>query len=77
MNDHFEDAWYYARRAGAHLSRGLREELAPLERRFREATGREREDLSRSDRWRARLESAEERVERRARRVAGRVRERT
>jgi hypothetical protein len=44
MNRHFEDAWYYLRRAGEHLAVGLREEAAPVERRVRKALGRERED---------------------------------
>ncbi|SFR61669.1 DUF7553 family protein [Halogeometricum limi] len=44
MNRHFEDAWYYLRRAGGHLAAGLREEGAPVERRVRKALGREREE---------------------------------
>jgi hypothetical protein len=42
MNRHFEDAWYYLRRAGEHLAVGLREEAAPFERRVRRAVRRER-----------------------------------
>ena len=41
MNRHFEDAWYYLRRAGNHLAVGLREEAELVERRVREALGRE------------------------------------
>jgi hypothetical protein len=44
MNKHFQDAWYYLRRAGSHLGAGLREELEPVERRVRRAVGREREE---------------------------------
>jgi hypothetical protein len=76
MNKNFEDAWYYARRAGRHLSRGVREELAPVERRLRRATGREQETTSRTERWRAELKSTEEKAERRARRAMRRARER-
>ncbi|WP_135829186.1 DUF7553 family protein [Halorussus halobius] len=74
MNKHFEDAWYYARRAGTNLSRGLREELEPVERRVRAAAGREVEDQSRSRRWRSKLNEAERTVERRVRRALRRVR---
>ena len=30
MNKHFEDAWYYLRRAAHHLRIGLNEELEPV-----------------------------------------------
>ncbi|SFG43030.1 hypothetical protein SAMN04488063_2019 [Halopelagius inordinatus] len=43
MNKHFHDAWYYLRRAGEHLSVGVREEAAPVERRVRKLLGREQE----------------------------------
>ncbi|RDI72653.1 DUF7553 family protein [Halopelagius longus] len=43
MNKHFEDAWYYLRRAGEHLSVGIREEAEPVERRVRKMLGREEE----------------------------------
>lgn len=43
MNKHFGDAWYYFRRAGEHLSVGLREEAERVERRARKLVGRERE----------------------------------
>ncbi|WP_115863598.1 DUF7553 family protein [Halorussus litoreus] len=76
MNNHFEDAWYYARRTAAHLSRGIREELQPVERRVRAATGREIEDPSRTERLRTKLDATEAKAERRARRAAGRLRER-
>jgi len=76
MNRHFRDAWYYARRTAGHLWRGLREELRPIERRLRAATGREREEPTRSERWRAKLRATESKAERGARRAARRVRER-
>ena len=76
MNKHFRDAWYYARRAGEHLSRGVREELEPAERRLRSATGREKEELTRAERWRTELKSTEKRAERRARRAMRRARDR-
>ena len=43
MNKHFEDARYYMKRAGEHAAEGVREELQPVEERFREMTGREKE----------------------------------
>ena len=77
MNRHFEDAWYYARRAGKHLSRGVREELEPVEERVRSATGREKEaERTRAQQWRARLKAREYEVERRARRAMRQARDR-
>ena len=43
MNKHFEDALYYIGRAGEHAKEGVVEELGPLEERFRELTGNEKE----------------------------------
>jgi hypothetical protein len=76
MNNHFEDAWYYGKRAGKHLSRGLREELAPVERRVRETLGWEREELSRRERLRKELKATEDEAAERARRVVRRARRR-
>ena len=76
MNKHFEDTRYYARRAGKHLYRGLREELAPVEYRVRKVTGREKAEPTRAERVRAELRDAEWKVERRARRLARRARDR-
>ncbi|ADQ66423.1 hypothetical protein C499_01665 [Halogeometricum borinquense DSM 11551] len=67
MNRHFEDAWYYLRRAGNHLADGLREEAKPVERRIRSALGREREEESEPT-GRERLESELRDVPRRAER---------
>ena len=74
MNKHFQDAWYYGKRAGKHLSRGLRQELDPVERRVRATLGREKEDPSRVERLRAELKEREYEVERRARRAMRRAR---
>jgi len=41
MNKHFEDTRYYLTRAMETAARGVREELAPIEARFRELSGRE------------------------------------
>ena len=65
MNRHFEDAWYYLRRAGSHLAVGLREESEPVERRVRELLGREPEDEPEPT-GRERLESELRSVPRRA-----------
>jgi len=43
MNKHFEDARYYLKRAGETATRGVKEELEPVEERFRELTGKEEE----------------------------------
>jgi hypothetical protein len=44
MNKHFQDAWYYLRRAFDHLRIGLTEELAPVEAAMRERFGWEEDD---------------------------------
>ncbi|WP_135852783.1 DUF7553 family protein [Halorussus salinus] len=76
MNKHFEDAWYYGKRAGKHLTRGVREELAPVERRVRKATGRDEEPTTRVQRWQAELKSTEDEAAARARRAMRKARER-
>ncbi|WP_137285260.1 DUF7553 family protein [Halorussus salinisoli] len=76
MNKHFEDAWYYVRRAGKHLARGVREELDPVERRLRKATGREREETNRAERWREELKKTEDEAAERARRAVRKARRR-
>lgn len=43
MNKHFEDTQYYLTRAGKHAKQGLAEELEPVETKFRELVGREKE----------------------------------
>jgi hypothetical protein len=76
MNKHFEDAWYYARRAGKHLTRGVREELAPVERRLRETTGREKSATTRREKWLTELKRTEDEAADRARRAVRKVRRR-
>jgi hypothetical protein len=64
MNKHFEDARYYLKRAGETAGRGLKEELEPIERRFRDLTGTEEEpEPSRLDSVKADLKSLQERAE--------------
>ena len=43
MNKHFEDARYYLKRAGKTATKGVKEELEPVEERFRKLTGKEEE----------------------------------
>ena len=43
MNRHFEDARHHLKRATETATRGVREELEPIEQRVRELTGREKE----------------------------------
>jgi hypothetical protein len=76
MNKHFEDAWYYGKRAAKHLTRGVREELARVERRFRKATGREETRTTRVQRWQAELKATEDEAAARARRAVRKARER-
>jgi hypothetical protein len=44
MNKHFQDAWYYLRRAFDHLRIGVAEELAPVEAAMRARFGWEEAD---------------------------------
>ncbi|WP_158058842.1 DUF7553 family protein [Halorussus halophilus] len=76
MNKNFKDAWYYERRAAQHLYRGIREELEPVENRIRKATGREKEAVSRTEKWRAEIVDAETRAGRRAKDAVRRARSR-
>jgi hypothetical protein len=71
MNKHFEDARYYLSRAAETATAGVKEELEPVEQRFREATGREEEqpDPGRLDRIQSELEDIEQRAEGEARRA--------
>jgi hypothetical protein len=66
MNKHFEDARYYLGRATEHAKEGLKEELGPVEERFRELTGREEEaepEPKRLDRIQSDLQELEGRAE--------------
>jgi len=80
MNKHFEDAQYYLRRAAETASTGVREELEPVEEKFRSLTGREDEpDPSGLERVQKRLGEIEETAEGEARRAItsarGRIRQ--
>ena len=64
MNKHFEDARYYLGRATEHAKEGIKEELDPLEERFRELTGREEEPQpTRLEQVQDDLKTLEERAE--------------
>ena len=77
MNKHFEDARYYLKRAGEHAAEGVREELEPVEERFRELTGREEEpEPGRLERIRDELGELEERAEGEAKRAIEDARDR-
>ncbi|MFB6222788.1 MAG: hypothetical protein ABEH86_03825 [Haloarcula sp.] len=64
MNKHFEDAQYYLKRAGKTATKGVKEELEPIEERFRELTGKEEEpEPSRLDAIKADLKELQETAE--------------
>ena len=76
MNKHFEDARYYLKRAGETASKGLKEELEPVETRFRELTGTEEEpEPSRLEAVKADLKALQERAEGEAETAIGQARE--
>ena len=75
MNKHFEDARYYLKRAGETAGKGLKEELEPVEARFRKLTGTEEEpEPSRLEAVRANLKSLQERAEGEAEAAVGQAR---
>jgi hypothetical protein len=77
MNRHFEDARYYLGRAARAAAAGVREELAPVERRAREVTGREREpEPSRLEKLQGELSELEAKAEGEAKRAITEARER-
>jgi hypothetical protein len=77
MNKHFEDARYYLKRAGETAGKGLREELEPVEARFRELTGAEEEpEPSRLEAVKADLKALQGRAEGEAETAIGQARER-
>jgi len=77
MNKHFEDAQYYLGRALETAAKGLREELEPVETRFREMTGREKPpEPSRVDRIQADLKELEDRAEGEAKKAISEARSR-
>ena len=68
MNKHFEDTRYYLKRATETATQGVKEELEPIEERFREMTGREKEpEPGRVERIRADIEELQGRAEGEAR----------
>jgi hypothetical protein len=78
MNKHFEDSRYYLKRATETATKGIREELEPIEERVRELTGRDEEELpaSRIAAIREELEALEERAEGEAKEAIAEARER-
>jgi len=76
MNNHFEDARYYLKRAGETAGKGLKEELEPVEARFRELTGAEAEpEPSRLESVKTDLKALQERAEGEAETAIGQARE--
>ncbi|SIR15756.1 hypothetical protein SAMN05421858_1637 [Haladaptatus litoreus] len=78
MNKHFKDAWYYFRRSGSHLRRGVQAELDTGERKFRTWTGREQEsepEPTRREKVRKNLRNAEQTAKQRSQKVKRRSRE--
>ncbi|MFC7075828.1 DUF7553 family protein [Haloarcula halophila] len=64
MNKHFEDARYYLKRAGETATKGVKEELEPVEERFRELTGKEEEpEPNRLEKVKADLQELQQRAE--------------
>ena len=77
MNKHFEDTRYYLKRAGETAGKGLREELEPVEARFRELTGAEEEpEPSRVEVVKTDLKALQDRAEGEAETAIGQARER-
>jgi uncharacterized protein involved in exopolysaccharide biosynthesis len=76
MNEHFEDARYYLRRAASTARKGVRKELASLERRLDDLIGDEDPDRSRVEALRSDLRELQERTEGEARDAIGSARNR-
>lgn len=76
MNKHFEDTRYYLKRAGQTAKKGVKEELEPIESRFRDLTGNEEEpEPSRLDKIRTELKELEAKAEGEAREAIGDARD--
>lgn len=76
MNKYFEDTRYYLKRAGQTAKKGVKEELEPIESRFRELTGNEEEpEPSRLDKTRTELKELEAKAEGEAREAIGNARD--
>ncbi len=68
MNRYFEDTRYYLKRAGQTAKQGVKEELDPIETRFRELTGNNEDpEPSRLETIRSELKELEENAEGEAR----------
>ena len=77
MNKHFEDTTYYLKRATETAAEGVKEELAPIEARFRELTGREAEpEPGRVEKIREELSDLQGKAEGEAKEAIGDARER-
>jgi hypothetical protein len=77
MNKHFEDARYYLGRAAEHAAEGLREELSPVEERFRTLTGNESEpEPSRLEKIQSELKTLEARASGESKQAISNARER-
>ncbi len=77
MNKHFEDARYYLNRAVKTAAKGVREELQPVEKRFREMTGREQEpEPGRMEKLQGELKDLEAKAEGEAKQALTDARER-
>ncbi|MHB9286707.1 hypothetical protein ACKVMT_06665 [Halobacteriales archaeon Cl-PHB] len=65
MNKHFEDARYYLKRAGETATKGIKEELEPLQERFNDMVGEEEEEPepSRMEKLQGDLKDLQERAE--------------
>lgn len=76
MNRHFEDARYHLKRASETATKGVKTELQPVEDRFRELTGREKEpEPNRLDEVRADLKEIQAKAEGEAREAISEARE--
>jgi len=76
-NRHFDDARYYLNRAGYHLRKALGKEVASVERRVREVTGRETDpEPTRVQKVRCELDALEDKAEHQAKPAVSGVRRR-
>lgn len=75
MNKNFEDTRHHLKRASEAATRGVREELAPIEERVRELTGREKEpEPSRVEKIRGELKEVQAKAEGEAKEAIGEAR---
>jgi len=77
MNKHFEDARYYLKRAGETATKGVKEELEPVEEQFNKLTGKEEEpEPGRLDTVRSDLKEIQDKAEGEAKEAIGNARKR-